>query len=1024
MSKLTTLFLLATTILSASPLQAQITPDTTLGQENSQLINNAEIKGLPGELITGGAIRGSNLFHSFSQFNVGELQRVYFENPAAITNILTRVTGNNPSEILGTLGVDGTANLFLINPNGVFFGENAHLDIAGSLFVSTADSLLLENGAEFSATNPDVPPLLTVNLRPGLQYGNNIPRAKITNRGKLIAGGDLTLVGQDLDLTGEVQGGGDVNLVATNEVKIRDSNTAPFIAAAGEELLVQGDEKVDIFALNHSDSGLFAGGDLTLRSDNAVGGDAHYWSGGNFRVEKLDGSLGDLFSPDDPIVRASGDVSLGAYVGASLHILAGGSVNITGDVDIIGTDAVNSLQESITLSDQTTVVNVDGGAERTLDIRAGTTAFNPQGTQGIVPNIFITPGAGTSADITVGGEVTSRNGLVLLTNQYQPNGLAGDIVISEEINTAGITGDGGQVVVDSRGDIQFIGSGSINPTTNNNLNVLGLEISGDITLLADSAITLESGSNVVTSFTLNAAKSGDITVKANSLLLNEGARLGSVTGGDGQGGDVNITTSDFVEVLGNPLGLSFLVAYNTNLPGNTNASGSAGNLTIKTGRLSVIDGGEVYTRAEAVGRGGDMTIIAKDLVEVTGAQGLGNESALFAGSRDIGGDSGDIFIQTKRLVAERGAQISGNTEFGTSGAAGNLTIIADESVELDNPTAYPGGLPTGIYTFTSNDKDGGELIIETKRFTVRGGTSVSTGTDTSGNAGDLIIKASEFMEVSGVSPINGGASRVRAITSNVGDGGDIRITTGSLTVKDGGRVSAESTASSTGKAGTLTVEEADLVEVIGTTPDGQNPSELFLDSEGTGNAGSFNINTRKLLVQGGGQVSANTSGRGQAGILNVDASESVEVIGTSSDGQFRSQLIFDSSGSGNAGILDIATRRLLVQAGGLVSAKTSGSGQAGILNVDAAESVQIAGISGNGQNRSELLFDSSGTGDAGELTVNTSQLFIQDGGQVSATTSSLGLGGTLDVDAADSTVISGTNGQFNSRLIFESNGAG
>ncbi|MGB7520591.1 MAG: hypothetical protein WA896_13260, partial [Spirulinaceae cyanobacterium] len=108
----------------------------------------------------------------------------------------------------------------------------------------------------------------------------------------------------------------------------------------------------------------------------------------------------------------------------------------------------------------------------------------------------------------------------------------------------------------------------------------------------------------------------------------------------------------------------------------------------------------------------------------------------------------------------------------------------------------------------------------------------------------------------------------------------------------------------------------------------------------------------------------------------------------------------------------------------LVSAKTSGSGQAGILNVDAAESVQIAGISGNGQNRSELLFDSSGTGDAGELTVNTSQLFIQDGGQVSATTSSLGLGGTLDVDAADSTVISGTNGQFNSRLIFESNGAG
>src|SRR5690349_7298283 len=72
---------------------AQITPDATLGKEGSVVSPNTNVRGLPAELIEGGALRGANLFHSFSQFNVGEGQRVYFANPAQIKNILTRVTG-------------------------------------------------------------------------------------------------------------------------------------------------------------------------------------------------------------------------------------------------------------------------------------------------------------------------------------------------------------------------------------------------------------------------------------------------------------------------------------------------------------------------------------------------------------------------------------------------------------------------------------------------------------------------------------------------------------------------------------------------------------------------------------------------------------------------------------------------------------------------------------------------------------------------------------------------------------------
>ncbi|HEY9653160.1 MAG TPA: filamentous hemagglutinin N-terminal domain-containing protein, partial [Coleofasciculaceae cyanobacterium] len=89
------------------PVFAQIVPDNTLGTENSQVTSGVNVRGLPAERIDGGATRGSALYHSFSEFNVNDGQRVYFSNPSGIDNILTRVTGANVSNILGTLGVDG-----------------------------------------------------------------------------------------------------------------------------------------------------------------------------------------------------------------------------------------------------------------------------------------------------------------------------------------------------------------------------------------------------------------------------------------------------------------------------------------------------------------------------------------------------------------------------------------------------------------------------------------------------------------------------------------------------------------------------------------------------------------------------------------------------------------------------------------------------------------------------------------------------------------------------------------------------
>jgi filamentous hemagglutinin family protein len=203
-------------LLTTQNTPAQIIPDNSLGQESSQVSPNVEVKGKLAELIQGGAIRDNNLFHSFSEFNVRAGERVYFANPEAIANILTRVTGNNASEILGTLGVNGDAHLFLLNPNGILVGKEAQLDVAGSFVASTADSLVFNNGFAFSASKPDVPPLLTVNMPIGLQFGTKAEA--ITNRAQLQG---IDLIGQPTTVGLQVQPeqnlillGGDLNLEA------------------------------------------------------------------------------------------------------------------------------------------------------------------------------------------------------------------------------------------------------------------------------------------------------------------------------------------------------------------------------------------------------------------------------------------------------------------------------------------------------------------------------------------------------------------------------------------------------------------------------------------------------------------------------------------------------------------------------------------------------------------------------------------------------------------------------------------
>jgi filamentous hemagglutinin family protein len=734
-----------------------------------------------------GQRRGTNVFHSFDVFNVfagfSESANFTASTGAPTTNVVTRVTGAQLSVATGGRFsvIDGPlsssipgANLFLINPHGVIFGDNASLSVMGSFYATTADYVKLGNGGIFYA-DPAQNSVLTSASVSAFGFLNPNPApidVGLRNPGTAFI--QVTVpTGETLSLVG-----GDVNVGLP-------TGSAP-------AALLAPDGRINLVSVASAGEAAFNGAGFDVSGFSQLG-----------NVNLLDGNIGG--APSGSALDAKDVFVQGANFTIRDSVVFPGLLNALGaPVPAPNGGQVNvAVSNDVTITGTLPVFGLTGG----IRTRSGS------------PTAIAAPANGPDVNVAAGGTV-SLSGLAVIRSERFTLGNAGNVVITADrlsvSNGASVAvsnfvnGPGGNLTVNANqvdlarnGSARFTGL-----TTQSNFHPLypvpgfpanPLLTNGDggkLTVTATDSLTVRTGAEI-NSDSFGFGRSGDVVINAGTMNLSrDGAPVGSIASQSeiaGNAGNITIATTGPITMSG---------GFQINA--TTSGLGDGGFIDVAAGGPITISGLNTGLFSAAIPSDpADLNAFARTFnnfgfpvpintfADLAGLVGLPPtatpaqviqrlDSADFTAVNDVtDGNAGSVAFSTPQLTMQDGARIDSST------------------VTNGNGGALDGNVGSAVIS-------SGARIRSQSGLRLLGTGQVISGT---GDAGSVNLDAA------GAVTVTGADSAISTNTLGDGDGGDINIRAFSVAIDNGGAITADS--SGAGLAGNITINTGDRITLNG-----------------------------------------------------------------------------------------------------------------------------------------------------------------------------------------------------------------